>query len=316
MVGHSVFAGRFWRSHFDANHCAVSGGNTINSSIIKLIRSAFLSIGIFVLVLPYGHAEPDTRSSPLTEKHLSIYLGGFFPRVSSTIRLDADIDGGISDVVSLEDTLGLEKGEAVFWGGLVWQMSRRNLLEFEYFQLNRSGSVDAVTEPFQIGNSLVQAGAQTDTTFDVDIGRVTYGFFFVSRERLNVAVKGGLHWLKLDAEIKLSGAVVDIETDEVIEAGSSVTEGGAIGAPLPHVGFSLSYAITPKLLARAQTLVFGASIEDYSGLLIDAYMPIKHFGVGGGLRYFDLRLEADIDRLSGEFEYQYWGPTLFILGNF
>jgi hypothetical protein len=46
-----------------------------------------------------------------------------------------------------------------------------------------------------------------------------------------------------------------------------------------------------------------------------AYMPIKHFSFGGGLRYFELKLEADADRLSGEFDFGYLGPTLFLIGN-
>jgi hypothetical protein len=292
-----------------------------NPLVTRLVYCVMLWFALVIGAGPTVYADVGVPFNPLTDKHLSLYVGGFYPRVSSTIRLDADVLGGIGDDISLEDELGLEKGEAVFWGGLVWQMSRRNMLEFEYFQLNRSGTEEALSEPVAVGDSLAQAGARAETKFDVDIGRVTYGFFFVRKEKLNVAVKGGLHWLSLDAEISLSGAVVDIETDKVLEAGSTVTEGGAVGAPLPHVGFSLSYAITPKVLARAQALAFSASIEDYSGLLIDsgfdfAYMPIKHFGFGGGLRFFNLMLEADVDRLSGEFDFRYLGPTLFVLGNF
>lgn len=291
----------------------------------KLIPGALFCAGMLVFTAPgaYGYGDTDTSGNPILGKSITFYLGGFYPRVSSTIRLDADIfgDTDIGDTISLEDELGLEQGETVLWGGMAWRMSKRNSLEIEYFQLNRSGSEAAVTNPFQLGNSLVKAGAQVDTVFDVDIGRVTYGYSFIKKERWDLDVKGGLHWLRLDAEITLSGEIVDITTDKVIEAGSSVTEGGAIGAPLPHIGFSFNYAITPKLLARAQALLFDVSIEQYSGYLSDvgfdfAYTPIKHFGFGGGLRYFDLRLEADETRLSGEFNYRYWGPSIYLIGTF
>ena len=289
----------------------------------KLVQCALFCAGVSAFTAPaaYAYGNPDPSANPLLGKHVTFYLGGFYPRVSSTIRLDADILGGIGDTISLEDELGLEEGQAVLWGGVSWRMSKRTSLEFEYFQLNRSGSEAAVTEPFQLGDSVVKAGAQVDTVFDVDIGRVTYGYSFIKKERWGIDVKGGLHWLKLDAELTLSGEIVDIQTDQVIEAGSSVTEGGAIGAPLPHIGFTFNYAITPKLMARAQALLFDVSIEQYSGFLADAgfdfaYTPIKHFGFGGGLRYFDLRLKADETRLSGEFEFKYWGPTLFLMGTF
>ena len=106
-----------------------------------------------------------------------------------------------------------------------------------------------------------------------------------------------------------------------ILAGSTETEGGDISVPLPHLGMSFTYAILPKLAARVQALGFALKVGDYSGLLIDsgldiAYTPWRHFGFGGGLRFFALRLEADKSRLDGEFEFDYWGPTLFIVGSF
>ena len=290
-----------------------------NMTITGPLRSVGLALGLFVFLSPGLQAETDTPDFSVNRKHVAIYLGGFYPMVNSDIRLDADIFGGIGDTISLEDTLGLEEGQAVMWGGLVWQISRRNLLELEYFQLNRSGSIGALSEAFQIGNSVAQVGARVDTIMDVDIGRITYGFYFVDKKKLDVAVKGGIHWLELDAGITLSGAVANVETGK--QKQGSVTEGGSIGAPLPHVGLALNYAITPKLVSRAQALVFGAGIEQYSGVLLDlgfdfVYSPIKHFGFGGGLRYFDLRLKADDGEFSGEFDYGYWGPTLFLVGMF
>lgn len=283
------------------------------------LRSIGLALSLFVFLTSGLQAETDAPDNAVNSKRFVVYLGGFYPEVNSDVRLDADIFGGIGDTISLEDTLGLEEGKAVLWGGLVWHMSRRNFLEFEYFQLNRSGSVGALTEAFQIGDSVVQVGARSDTTVDVDIGRITYGFYFVDKEKLDVAVKGGIHWLELDAGITLSGAVSNVETGEQIQG--SVTEGGSIGAPLPHVGLSLNYAITPKVVTRAQALLFGAGVEQYSGFLLDLgfdfiYSPFKHFGFGGGLRYFDLRLKADDGKFSGEFDYGYWGPTLFLVGKF
>ncbi len=278
---------------------------------------------IFALVawFPVNAAETVRESNRILNDRFTFYLGGFFPQVSSEIRLDAEIAGGIGDTISLEDVLGLEDSKSVLWGGFNWRIARRHFLELEAFQLNRSGSVSAVTDPFQIGGSLVQAGAQAETEFDIGIARLSYGFSFVKDEKKEAAVKGGIHWASLDTVFRLSGAVIDVETGVPIAAGSTQTEEGDISAPLPHLGMSFSYAILPKLLARVQVLGFALSVGDYSGLLIDsgfdiAYTPWKHFGFGGGLRFFDLRLEADKKRLDGEFEFDYWGPTLFIVASF
>jgi hypothetical protein len=287
--------------------------NKMDDNSRKLCYSVTLAASA-ILIAPDLLAETDSTRNRIKDDRFSLYLGGFFPQINSGIRLDSSL--GIGEDISFEETLGLEDTDSVLWGGAIWRISRRNMLEFEYFQLNRSGGVRAVTDPFQIGNSLVQAGAQVESKFDVGIGRLTYAYAIVADERKEFAVKAGLHWASVDAALRLSGAVIDIPSGQPIAAGSTKTEEGDISAPLPHAGLSFSYAITPKLLARAQGLGFALSVGDYSGSLIDAgvdlaYSPWRHFGFGAGIRYFALRLEAENNRLDGEFDFDYWGPTLF-----
>jgi hypothetical protein len=287
--------------------------NKVDNNLRKLCYSVTLAASA-ILIAPDLLAETDSTRNRIRDERFSLYLGGFFPQVNSGIRLDSNLD--IGGDVSFEETLGLEDSDSVLWGGAIWRISRRNQLEFEYFQLNRSGGVRAVTDPFPIGNSLVQAGAQVESKFDVGIGRLTYGFAFVEDERKALTLKAGLHWASVDAAVKLTGAIIDTQTNQTIIAGSTITEQGEVSAPLPHLGLSFSYSITPKLLARAQGLGFALNVGDYSGSLIDAgvdlaYSPWRHFGFGAGIRYFAIRLEAENNRLDGEFDFNYWGPTLF-----
>jgi hypothetical protein len=293
--------------------------------IVRVQKPAWrFRASIFLVgVLLASGAEAETVIAPNTvmDDRFTFYIGGFFPQVSSDIRLDAEIAGGIGDTISLEDTLGLEDSKSVLWGGFNWRMARRHTFELEAFQLNRSGTVGAVTDPFQIGNSIVQVGARVETEFDLGIARLTYGYSFIKDEKKEAVVKGGIHWASVDVAMRLSGAVLDVETMMPIAGGEQVEEDGDISAPLPHLGMSFNYAITPKLLGRVQALGFVLSVGDYSGLLIDsgidiAYTPWKHFGFGGGIRFFDLRLEAENNRLDGEFEFDYWGPTLFVVASF
>ena len=65
---------------------------------------------IFALVawFPVNAAESVRESNRILDDRFTFYLGGFFPQVSSEIRLDAEIAGGIGDTISIEDVLGLE----------------------------------------------------------------------------------------------------------------------------------------------------------------------------------------------------------------
>lgn len=264
-----------------------------------------------------AHAQENN----LMDDTFTVYLGGFFPSVNSGIRLDRDDGGGVGDDTSFENTLGLADSADVAWGGINWRIAERHSLEFEYFQLNRSGRAAAVTDPFQIGNSLVQAGAQLETVFDVAIGRITYAFAPIHDEKNRLAIEGGIHWLRVDTAIDLTGAVVDLVTGTSITAGESRSEGGDISAPLPHLGIVYARGLSSNVLARIQVLGFALSIDEYSGSLIDAgfdfaYSPWKNFGIGAGYRYFRMQLDVDRSNLNGEFEFDYFGPTVFVVGSF
>ena len=293
----------------------------ISLESVKLVRQLSCCVVVCALLWSGVQAETNTGSHPVMDDRFTLYIGGFFPQVSSDIRLDADIGAGSGGDISFEDTLGLEDSDTVFWGGLIWKIGGRHRLEFEYFQLNRSGAVGAVTDPFEIGDHSVQVGANVETVFDVGVGRVTYGYAFIQDEKKHLNAKAGLHWADVDIGIRLSGAVIDTTTDMTIIAGTTVTEAGDVSAPLPHLGLSFTYSISPKLLVRAQILGFALSVGDYSGRLFDvaadiAYSPWRHVGIGVGLRYFDLELDADTASLNGEFEFDYWGPTVFGLFSF
>ena len=94
---------------------------------------AVLLFSTGVLVTASAHAETSAESNRVLNDRFTFYIGGFFPQVGSNIRLDSDFAGGIGDDISLEDTLGLEEGKSVLWGGFNWRMAHRHLLELEAF---------------------------------------------------------------------------------------------------------------------------------------------------------------------------------------
>ena len=63
-------------------------------------------------------------------------------------------------------------------------------------------------------------------------------------------------------------------------------------------------------------LGFALDINEYSGSLLEvdataAYQLSKTFGIGAGLKYFKLNLQAHKSGSGAEFDYQFFGPTIF-----
>ena len=158
---------------------------------MKRFIASLIFVALHSLILGDAIAASDSIN-PQVDHKFAIYLGGFFPEVSSEVRLNGDILPP-GDKLDFENIFGLEESKTVLWGGARWHISRRNVLEFEFANLNRNGTVEGITEPIQIEDTIVQVGARINTTFDVTLGRLTYGFSVLKNEKMDLKLKAGVH---------------------------------------------------------------------------------------------------------------------------
>jgi hypothetical protein len=288
---------------------------------LKQFTVSFLLIALIASMAGNASAA-DPGDNALFNARFAFYLGGFFPQVSSTIRLDGKILGD-GDELSFENAFGLEDSKTVLWGGARWRISRRNMLEFEMADLTRNGSVTVVSDPIEIGDSVAQVGARIDSFFDVTLGRLTYGFSIMKDEKKEILLKAGLHIADLGAGFQLTGAVcVDGEVPpNCPQLESPRLESDDVTAPLPHFGAAFNYAFTPTLGLRLQVLGFALEINDIDGSLVEidadlVWQPWEHFGLGAGLRYFNVNIEAKKSGRKAEFDFEYYGPAIYGLFTF
>ena len=234
--------------------------------------------------------------------------------------------GSPGDGLDLEDTLGLNNRKSTLWGGASWRISRRNQVEIEINNLNRSGTNFQTLEDHQIGNYVIEASGEIETLFNVRLARITYGFSMIRTDRQDLSIKGGFHLTQVQTALSLAGDITDVDTGDSLCTPSpceaSVIEKTDRAFPLPHVGLAYGFAITPKLAFRAQALGFFLEISNIKGTLTELdldlqYQPWKHFGFGAGFRYFNVTVDDKSDDIfRGRFDYEYYGPVLYILGSF
>jgi hypothetical protein len=283
----------------------------------------FLPVALAVGISLTSPATADNHYDQFNDR-FRIYLGGFWPSLDSTININGDF-APPGPPISIEDTLGVEDSKGVAWGGARWRISRRNSLEFEVFALKRDGGVSGTfTPPIQIGDTFIETGA-INTKYDTSVGRVTYGFSLVRSERMDVQLKAGLHLATLDAGFSLSGNVCDPTTTPMMPPGcpgaTTGVEDEDITAPLPHFGVSFAYALTPSVAFNFEVIGFALEIGSIDGAMIEvdadlSWQPFRHFGGGIGFRYFNVNVEATGSDLNGEFDYEYFGPVVYVQSTF
>lgn len=290
---------------------------------MRTINSLWRGVAGAALILVAGSALAQSGGTyDQFNDRFKVYLGGFWPSVDSEIGINGDfLPPG--PPVSVEDTLGVEDSDGIAWGGARWRISRRNSLEFEAFALNRDGGTSGTfSPPIQIGDTTIESGGVA-TFYDTTIGRLTYGFSLVRDDRMDIQLKAGLHLAQLEAGIQFSGAICD--GFPVPPGGCPVAQTGAesedVTAPLPHLGGSFAYAITPSVAFNFQVIGFALELDDIDGSIVEvdadlSWQPWRNVGFGAGVRYFSTEVDARGSELDGEFEFSYFGPVIYVQGTF
>jgi hypothetical protein len=274
------------------------------------------------LALPLSAAAEDNYDQ--LNDPFRVYLGGFWAGVDSQININPTV-GVPRPPVRIEDALGVDDSEGVAWGGVQWRISQRNSLEIETFSLNRDGGKSGTfSPPIQVGDTYIETGTIA-TSFDTSVTRLTYGFSVMRSERMDLQLKAGLHLASFDLGIQLSGNVCDLTTipttPPFCPAATTGSENADITAPLPHFGGSFAYAISPSVALQLQLIGFAIEIDSIDGSIFEAdadltWQPTRHFGGGIGIRYFNTNVKSKGSELNGEFDYEYFGPVVFLQATF
>ncbi len=295
----------------------------IQRSLMKTRPNGAFAI---ILVLSSGLATETTLAASkegstagsLFDSKYTLALGGFFPRVSSTLALNSSRGGG--GEISAEDDLGLDKGTSSVWLSFNWRFQPRHQLHVEWFQLNRNGSSTATKTFPPIFGTVIGVGASVNSKIDFNLGRLTYGYSIIRHNNLDLSFLVGTHIATVKATVTSAG---NVTVNGVPIGNKSQTDSSSTKSfPLPHFGGSLSYEFTPKLAGNLTLLGFALDLGDYSGSLLEAdaimaYQLSKHFGIGGGLKYFNLNLQANTSRGgSVEYDFEFFGPAIFGYASF
>ena len=249
-----------------------------------------------------------------------VYAGAFFAKVNSEIGINGDLLPPIPPI-DVEDVLGVDDGKVVAWAGVSWHFANRHSIELEYFFLNRSNTrSDTFAPPIQIGDFFIEDG-QISTSYDTDIARLTYGFSAIRSDRTDLQLKTGLHLASLNTGVKLSGSVCDPTTTPSMPPGCPTAGVGVdslgVSTPLPHVGVSYGYALSPTVAFSAAAMGFAVKLGSIDGSIIEidadvVWQPWRNIGFGVGARYFRTSVDSTGSELNGSFKLEHFGSTLYM----
>ena len=282
------------------------------------VLSLMMAAGLAIVGMPTLADDPENAAGPvnLFDAEFVVAFGGYFPYVNSEVELAEP--GGPGIPVDLEDATGLDQWSATAWVGFSWNYHPRHTFHAEWFQLNRSGQT-SLGGSLPIGGSTFFAGVEMNTFFDINIWRLSYGYSMLRDDNDDLKFVGGLHVATVEAGFTGTG-LISVNGQPIFNQ-THTESSSAISLPLPHLGLSYTRKLSERWSASATFLAFALTVDDLSGHLIEldgsvAYQITDHFGIGGGLKYYNVNVTSRDSDGDAEFNMQFVGPAIFLTGSF
>lgn len=267
-----------------------------------LFRSTLAGIS---LVLSTGLAFAQTEAADPWPK-FELAVGGFITESDTTVQLNSETLG-VGAVVDLENALGVERSFRTFRVDALYRFgkTRRNEIEFHYFDSKRDGS-KVLDQELQIGDAIFPAGTGVSTEFRLTFYNVDYVYNFLMNDHVRLGVSAGLH---------TTGIRLKVE-----DTSASNVEDENFTAPLPMLGLRLDVLLTKHWRMKTNLNVFYLQYDNYTGRLSDSiiaveYTPWKHFGLGAGINAINYYVGDDGDSnladLNGNIRFQLTGLMIY-----
>jgi hypothetical protein len=234
--------------------------------------------------------EPKERFVPWFKERVTIQGGGWFNFPDTDMRINPAV--GPEQSLDFESDLGLDDFNLVPWVRASLRFFNRNRIIVEYSESNRSGK-RVLAEDIDINGdgTPIPGGVDTSSFYDLRYIRTAYAFSVIKRERLDIAITAGVHFL--DIELGVSAAAVGRET---------VDDETDFSAPLPNVGMEGGWALNDRVafsggFSWLQVSTGGLGGGIWTGGLGVGVNIFRNFAVG--VRYQFLELNADKKKGSG-----------------
>ena len=263
---------------------------------------------MFLLLSGCVHADESVPDK------FNISIGAY-----SVFRTDAAISftepslgAGIS--VNPEDTLGLDSEQTVLRLTGYYRFTKEHALNYSQYRIKSQGNKTLKKDIEWLDENgdliTVPVGAKIDSSLDYNIFKVGYLWSFYHRDKVELAVGGGLHLTRIAFDLDSDSTSSGVNTQNV-----------SLTVPLPVVSFALNYAVTPKFHWIIKGEAFALKFEDWSGIYTDMtlameYRTFKNIGLGIGLGSNSLNVTENTSEHKFTFNNQITGVLVYAAAYF
>jgi len=265
------------------------------------------SLCLFSTTLP-AQGRPVEPRHPLLESDFYASLGAFLFDKNVKLGLDGSLGFDLEEI-NFGDQWKLDSSQATGSAVMRWRFGEKWSVSGQYYESNDSARA-VLDEDIEWGDYTFKAGISAGAGIGLTVARLFFGRTFHEGVNHEFGAGIGAHWLEIEGYIYGEAYIND-------ESIGFRRESVSAGAPLPNIGAWYMHAFSPQWLLSARLDWLDASIDEYSGRLVNTslgihYQPFDHFGFSLAYQLFDLDVEVEESDWKGSADLRYTGPFLSI----
>ncbi len=274
------------------------------ASLAFVASAVFISAGFAPASQAAPSRGPREVASPITD-HFALRGIYYQPSLTTDGRFDSDA-GTPGTLFSGEDDLGLDDEANQGRMEVLLRMKERHRVRIDYLKLDRFGA-NRLTRQINYRNSIYNVNDFVETDLNWRMLGVTYTWSALRRERFEIGVGLGLHFVEAQAKSEIRAR--------------NITEDGSGVGVLPTVAVDGTWRISKRWAVTGHAQYLAVSSTDVDGSFADYHLDVQYRlrrNLAIGLGYSAIKLDADIDSndLPGSLVLDASGPELFFRVSF
>jgi hypothetical protein len=265
----------------------------------SILRAALAIVAVPLLLFASSVSAEETQAQRDLPDRFMI-RGGYLYVFGAETDVQLVGQSGLGTVIDFNKTLHGTQEYSGFRVDAAYRFNERHSMGLSYYRVLRNANRQ-ITSDLTVEDITIAAGAQSTSSLNFDMYRLTYNYSFYRTEKVELGITPGLYIMRVKFDITgsatCSGALANC-------AGQPTAFGRAseqVTVPLPSIGGFVNYKITPKLMAQVRSDFFYLKVGDNTGSMFEFYAGLeyrlfKHFALGAS---FD-RLQSNIDLIGND----------------
>lgn len=256
---------------------------------MRVFKSALPAVAAVTLLggAQAALAAVDSSYGGQGTDRFTLSAGGSLTRVTGDISVNGTIaDGTLVDI----DPDGTSKSNTSLLAGGNWRITNRNRVSLTWYRTGRENTITSKND-IVIGDTTIPAGASVTTDINTNYFFVNYRYSFIKNDNVELAGVLGLYGANISFDIAASAYPGN--------PNASFSNSESTGLPLPIIGGSFDWYISPRWTASLSLAGLSAKIGDIDGStwVLTAgthYMLFHNFGLG--VSYVRTAIDVDVTK--------------------